>query len=94
MLSFFTYDEHAPLIFTNGMFWIFFGIVLLGFSMVYKNIKARNMFLMVCSLFFYYKSSGIYVLILILSICMDYLIGNQLYKTQKPFNKKHLLKFL
>lgn len=91
MLSFFIYDEHAPLIFTNGMFWIFFGIVLLGFSLVYQNIKARNMFLMICSLFFYYKSSGIYVLILILSICMDYLIGNQLYKTQKPFNKKLLI---
>ena len=88
--NFFTYDNHAPLIFTNGLFWVFFGIVLLGFSFVYKSIKARNLFLMACSLFFYYKSSGIYVLILILSICVDYIIGNKLYEA-KNINTKKLL---
>lgn len=89
--TFFTYDEHAPLIFTNGMFWVFFGIVLLGFSYVYNNIKARNFFLMVCSLFFYYKSSGIYLLILVFSICIDFLIGNELYKTKNQQTKKLLI---
>lgn len=89
--NFFTYDEHAPLIFTNGMFWIFFGFVLLGFSYTYKSIKTRNLFLMVCSLFFYYKSSGIYILILLFSICIDYIIGNELYQTKDKFRKKLLI---
>ena len=69
------YNNETPLLFTQLYFWIFFGIVLLIYSIIYKKNKVRNGFLFLVSLFFYYKTSGFFFFILLFSTVADYLIG-------------------
>ena len=91
ILDIFWYSSDEPLIFTRLYFWVFFVVVLGGFSTLYNKRKPRNAYLLLVSLFFYYKSSGIYFLLLIFSTIVDFNIGAKLYKTKTPIKRKLLL---
>lgn len=73
--NFLCYDPSTPMLFTQMYFWLFFVLVLLGYSIIYRNIAVRNAYLFFVSLFFYYKCSGIFVWLLVLSIIINYFIG-------------------
>jgi alginate O-acetyltransferase complex protein AlgI len=73
--TFLSYNESRPLIFTEGSFWIFFAILLLGYSLVYRTRYLRTSYLLIFSLFFYFKSSGFFFTLLIFSTICDYIIG-------------------
>jgi len=88
---FLVFTAQAPLNFTDGMFWVFFTLLMAGFCLVYQDTKKRNLFLMLASLFFYYKSSGIYVLVLLFSICVDFYLGGLIYKATTQQRKKWLI---
>ena len=55
-----------PFTFLNLSFWLFLGVVLVGMATVEKRVQARNAFLFLASLFFYWKTSGAFVAILVL----------------------------
>lgn len=64
----FAFDENSPLLFTQFYFWAFFAIVYLVFALIIqgnRRLHLRNVFLMFVSWFFYYKTSGSFLLILI-----------------------------
>lgn len=63
----FSFNEAQPLLFTQFYFWAFFFVVFVGFSFLCNRRLMRNTFLFLVSLFFYYKTSGLFVLILIFS---------------------------
>ena len=50
-----------------------------------KNVRLhlRNVFLMAVSWFFYYKTSGLFLLILIFITVSDWLIARRIYKSNK-----------
>lgn len=73
--SWLVYNEAKPLIFTEGAFWLFFTILLLGYSFVYKTRFLRTSYLLIFSLFFYYKSSGYFFILLLFSTICDYVLG-------------------
>ena len=81
LLQLFSFDEAQPLIFTQLDFWIFFLIVLSVFSFIHKHKLTRSIFLFVVSLFFYFKTSGLLVLLLSASIVLNYFIGRGLGKS-------------
>ncbi|MFT4777797.1 MAG: D-alanyl-lipoteichoic acid acyltransferase DltB (MBOAT superfamily) [Flavobacteriales bacterium] len=83
----FFYREDRPLIFTDPIFWVFFGIVLVGFAFTYKKRGIRNAFLFIVSVYFYYKTSGFFFSLLLFSTVADYFIGFRIEKTA-PGNKK------
>ena len=60
----FLFDPEKPLIFTRLFFWGFYLVVLLIYSVIYKQRAARNIFLFAASLFFYWKTSGLFFMIL------------------------------
>ncbi|MBU2951695.1 MBOAT family protein [Tamlana agarivorans] len=82
----FTFSEDFPLIFTQVNFWIFFAVAYTLFGLFYKKIKQRNAYLFLISLFFYYKTSGLFIGILIFSTIVDFFIGRNIYKSEN--NKK------
>ena len=41
----FFFNPEKPLIFTQLYFWVFYGVVLLAFSIIYKDRALRNSFL-------------------------------------------------
>ena len=61
----FSFDKAHPLLFTQFYFWAFFALVFALFSLVKNKCLLRNAFLFLVSLFFYYKTSGLFTLILI-----------------------------
>ena len=78
----FKYDQSSPLLFTQFYFWAFFALVYAVFAFIvsigkWSNGKRlmRNAFLFFASLFFYYKTSGLFVLILLFVTLSDYLIA-------------------
>jgi D-alanyl-lipoteichoic acid acyltransferase DltB (MBOAT superfamily) len=79
----FLFHPEKPLIFTQLYFWIFYGIVLLIYSLVYKERALRNSFLFLASLFFYWKTSGLFFLILVFSTFANFYIGNWIHTSEK-----------
>lgn len=55
--------------------WYFFAFFLILYSLQNKKNAARNVFLFAVSLFFYYKISGFFFLILVFSTLVDYTVG-------------------
>ncbi|MCH5325789.1 MAG: MBOAT family protein [Duncaniella sp.] len=70
-----TYDPASPLLFNTGLFLLLFA----GFLAVYRLLRhfrtVRMLFTILFSLYFYYKSSGLCVLILLGVACSDWLLG-------------------
>ncbi len=89
----FLYDPEKPLIFTRFFFWVFFALVLAGYSLVYKNRNRsiRAAYLFAVSLFFYYKSSGMFFFILLFSTVTDFYIGKWVYQSRKLLTKRLLI---
>ena len=88
LLQLFSFDETQPLIFTQLDFWIFFLIVLSIFSFIHKYKLTRSIFLFVVSLFFYFKTSGLLVLLLSASIVINYFIGKGVWAALSQNKKK------
>ncbi len=86
----FTFSEDFPLIFTQANFWVFFAVAYFLFALVYKKITLRNSYLFLISLFFYYKTSGLFIGILIFSTLVDFFIGRSIYKSEKQ-TKRYVL---
>jgi D-alanyl-lipoteichoic acid acyltransferase DltB (MBOAT superfamily) len=84
----FVFDETNPIIFTRLFFWGFFAGVLAIYSILYKHKAARNAYLFLISLFFYYKTGGLFFIILLFSTITDYSIGLALYHSKKQLSKK------
>lgn len=69
------FNEAHPLLFTQGEFWLFLLVVMCIFSLIHSRIAMRNAFLFGMSIFFYYKTSGIFTLALLSAIVVSYFIG-------------------
>lgn len=87
----FVYSEKKPLIFSSPLFWLLFGAVLLIYQVIYQQNFARNLFLFLFSLFFYYKAAGYFFLLIIFSTLVDYVIGNAIFKSKIQAKRTFLL---
>lgn len=87
----FSFNVEEPLIFTQLDFWLFFILVMVVFSAIHKHFLVRSIFLTVISLFFYFKTSGLFVLLLGLTLVVNYLFGSLVGKTDKDRSKKWLI---
>ena len=84
----FAFDENSPLLFTQFYFWAFFAIVFAIFSLIHSKRLLRNTFLFIVSLFFYYKTSGLFVLLLIFATISDFFIAKLVYQSDKELHRK------
>ncbi len=87
----FSFAEGKPLIFTQLFFWGFFAVVLLFYSVVYKQSKLRTIYLLAVSFFFYYKTSGVFLILLVFTICSDYNWGRLIHRSSSTALKKTFL---
>ena len=84
----FLFNSDTPLIFTRLYFWGFFLVVLLVYSFVYKQKPVRNTYLWLVSIFFYYKTGGLFLIILLTSTIIDFFIGKAIYHADSQAKKK------
>jgi alginate O-acetyltransferase complex protein AlgI len=87
----FRYDPGEPFTFTAPVFWIFFLIVLLGYSLIYRKPVIRNGYLFLVSLFFYYKSGGLFLIILLFIITIDFSCGLLMFNSGNRFFRRLIL---
>ena len=82
------YDVNNPLLFNTGLFMFLFLGFLLIYQLTKRAFKLNCIFVILFSLYFYYKSSEYYCLIM-LAICFsDYVIGRLLGNTQSVKMRK------
>lgn len=89
--SWLLYTKGQPVIFTQLYFWGFFAVVLALYAIIYKKNTLRTIFLLAVSFFFYYKTSGIFLILLLFTIISDYNWGRLIYNTTSIAKKKFFL---
>lgn len=92
--SWFTFNPKEPILFNTGlflgMFLIFYPIYILTTKA--KTFTFRNVYVFAFSLFFYYKSSGAYFVLLLFSGVVDYNLAKLLYnETLQGYRKFYLV---
>jgi D-alanyl-lipoteichoic acid acyltransferase DltB (MBOAT superfamily) len=76
----FTFSDAFPLIFTQVNFWIFFVLAYGLFAIFHPKIKLRNVYLLLISLFFYYKTSGLFVGLLIFTTLSNFYLAAGMHR--------------
>jgi D-alanyl-lipoteichoic acid acyltransferase DltB (MBOAT superfamily) len=87
-----TYKPDRPFIFTSPAFWIFFLFVMAGYSLLYRKLFLRHLYLFLVSIFFYYKTGGLFLILLVLVTIIDFICGILIYKSgEKIYRRLFLL---
>lgn len=88
MEKIFSFDPNSPLLFTQFYFWAFLAVVFLVFTLIGNKRLLRNAFLFFVSVFFYFKTSGLSLLILLFVTVSDFLIAKRISKSKKEGARK------
>lgn len=86
-----SYNSSSPLIFSSGLFLYLFLAFLLGYRLLRNTTALRILYVAAFSLYFYYKSSGVYFVLLLVAATYDYLIGYSLYLTKNRTMRRLLV---
>lgn len=87
----FLYDAKNPLLFNNGFFVFFFTIFIALYYTFRNNIAVRRYIFCFFSLYFFYKASGHFVILVIISAVVDFLVSNAIFRVQNKAGKMVLL---
>ncbi len=87
-LGLLVYDAQQPLIFSSGLFLFLFAGFLLFYALLRHDTSARIVYVILFSLYFYYKSSGIYFLLLVFAATSDYWIAHALHRARRPWVRR------
>jgi len=87
----FLYDPKNPLLFNNGFFVFFFAMFMLVYYLFRNNQQWRTYATCFFSLYFFYKASGSFVWLVVISAIVDYMLSNGIYRTQHKGYKRLLL---
>lgn len=86
------YDATSPMIFSSGLFFILFLFFLPVYGFLRRFTTLRILYVALFSLFFYYKSSGVYVLLLLFAATSDYLIGRtMMHESSKADRRPYVI---
>ncbi len=85
------YDPRAPLIFSSGLFLFLFAAFTFFYRYMRNRVTLRIVYVLLFSLYFYYKSSGIYFLLLLFVAAVDWLIGLGLGRCERQRTRKWLV---
>jgi alginate O-acetyltransferase complex protein AlgI len=88
LLRLFVYDQGSPLLFHTGAFLLLFMLFYSVYGIGYTNLTFRKWWVLLFSLYFYLMASGVFVLLLLLTIGIDYITGLQIHKHQGKSTSK------
>ena len=87
ILSLVEYSPDSPWLFTSMAFWIFLTLVIGIYSLFYRKVRSRNIYLLLISIFFYYKTGGWFYILLLFSCVSNYGWGYWIGMSQKKAMK-------
>lgn len=76
------YSTKEPWFFTEFSFLFTFGIFLFFYALLFTQNALRKIYVIAFSLFFYYKSSGPYLLLFVFQIIVDFLFARKIEKEE------------
>lgn len=76
------YDPKTPMLFSSGLFWLLFIFFLPIYALLKKSRTKMVVFVVAFSLYFYYKSSGLFFLMLIATSLLDWCISWRVYSAR------------
>jgi alginate O-acetyltransferase complex protein AlgI len=82
------YNQEAPILFNSGQFLVFFILFLFVYLWIFNKVNWRIAWLAIFSFFFYYKSSGAYVLLLGGTAIFNYYMGFALKQTEEKLKRR------
>lgn len=91
VVSWVTYDPGNPLLFNSGLFLGFFTIFYGIYILMRHRFRLRLLYVVGFSLFFYYKSSGIFFLLLVGTSILDYFLTRLIHKEERLGRRKFYL---
>lgn len=89
--EFFSFSKDSTIFFTEISFWIFFTVVYGIFTIVHKKQSLRTLFLLLVSIFFYFKTSGMFFLLMLFSITNDFFVAKAIHKSENTLKRKLLI---
>ena len=89
----FSFASTDRMVFNRLDFWLFFLAFMVVFSALHKQQLVRSIFFTVVSLFLYFKTSGLFVVLLGGSIIVNFFLGKWVFKTEKESRKKWIIAF-
>lgn len=82
------------MIFSSMIFlFVFFPVILIGYYGILQKIQHRNIFLLLASLFFYSWGEPTYIVLMFLSICINFRVGLLLDREESEMIRKQFLSF-
>lgn len=85
------YDPKAPMLFSSGLFWLLFIFFLPVYAFLKNNRMRMTIFVIAFSLYFYYKSSGLFFLMLIATSAIDWSISHAIHAARPRWLRLSLL---
>lgn len=87
----FDFDRENPVLFNSGLFMLFFTVFISVYAFIYKKRFIRIIYVILFSLFIYYKISGWFLLVLLLTATIDYILALLIQKADKKIHKQIFL---
>jgi alginate O-acetyltransferase complex protein AlgI len=91
LVTLLTYDPKNPLLFNSGLFLFLFLLFLLVYTVLQYKARWRTLFIVVFSIYFYYKSSGYYFLLMLYTSTVAHYLSLYIYNCATPGRKKMTL---
>ncbi len=82
------YDPASPMIFSSGVFLFLFAAFMLIYGQLRRALYARMIYVVAFSLYFYYKSSGMYFVLLIFAAASDWLLAQGIYHARPQWLRR------
>ena len=83
-----TYQKDAPMIFSSGVFWMIFIVFLPVYAMLKNRRWQMIAFVVAFSLYFYYKSSGLFFLLLVGTSLLDWTLSRVLVRQKTSLRRR------
>jgi D-alanyl-lipoteichoic acid acyltransferase DltB (MBOAT superfamily) len=87
----FVYNASEPMVFNSGFFLFLFSFFILGYSLLQHANRAKITYVTLFSIYFYYKSSGWYFLLLLAATGVDFLLAAWIDQQSNSWKRKALL---
>src|SRR5690606_1280334 len=85
------YQPESPMIFNSSLFLILFFCFISIYALLSKTYRARAIFVILFSIYFYYKSSGVYFVLLIACILIDFNLARWMHHATRQGVRRFLL---
>lgn len=85
------FDPANPMLFSCGLFWVLFLVFLPVYAMLKHRRTQMMIFVLAFSLYFYYKSSGLFFMLLVCTSLCDWLLSHAIARSHSHRNRRLLM---